>query len=274
MKIHNEKQMNQRKMTSKCATCSGLCCTALYFSKMDGFPQNKMAGKPCINLEDSFRCRIHEKLESNHMKGCIGYDCFNAGTYVTQLIYGGKSWRELPEQQSEIFDVFVQIFHLFQIRYYLLEASTIVAAEALQEEIQAKILENQSICAKSPEELLEFDIDTYRTQSNLLLKRVIASIQHKMACVPKKTPVDYIGKRYNKKDLSGYDFSMKLLIASQFCNCRFDGAIFLGADTRDADFSNADLREAVFLTQGQINCAKGNRNTRLPENLEYPVTWK
>jgi Mg2+/Co2+ transporter CorB len=37
----------------------------------------------------------------------------------------------------------------------------------------------------------------------------------------------------------------------------------IGADTRDTNFSNADLREAVFLTQRQINSAKGNRNTKL-----------
>ncbi|SHH95733.1 Pentapeptide repeat-containing protein [Clostridium collagenovorans DSM 3089] len=54
----------------------------------------------------------------------------------------------------------------------------------------------------------------------------------------------------------------------------FDGTGFLGADTRETNFSNADLREAVFLTQGQINAAKGNRNTKLPQYLDYPVTWK
>lgn len=42
----------------------------------------------------------------------------------------------------------------------------------------------------------------------------------------------------------------------------------------DTNFSNADLREAIFLTQGQINSAKGNRSTKLPKHLDYPVTWK
>lgn len=62
--------------------------------------------------------------------------------------------------------------------------------------------------------------------------------------------------------MSGVDLSMKLLIATNFEGCIFDGTIFLGADTRDTNFSNADLREAVFLTQGQINCAKGKKIPR------------
>lgn len=49
---------------------------------------------------------------------------------------------------------------------------------------------------------------------------------------------------------------------------------FLGADTRDTNFNNADLSEAVFLTQGQVNSAKGNCNTKLPYHLDYPSTWK
>lgn len=74
--------------------------------------------------------------------------------------------------------------------------------------------------------------------------------------------------------MRGLDLSTKLLIAANFNNCVFDGTIFLGADTRDTDFCNADLREAVFLTQGQINAAKGNRNTKLPQYLDYPITWR
>ena len=67
---------------------------------------------------------------------------------------------------------------------------------------------------------------------------------------------------------------MKPLIASNFQNCKFKGATFIGTDTRDANFDGADLREAVFLSQGQINAAKGSRRTKLPKHLKYPVTWR
>ena len=74
--------------------------------------------------------------------------------------------------------------------------------------------------------------------------------------------------------MSGLELSMKLLIAANFDSCKFDNTIFLGADTRDANFNDADLTKALFLTQGQVNSAKGNRNTKLPKHLNYPVTWK
>ena len=84
----------------------------------------------------------------------------------------------------------------------------------------------------------------------------------------------YLGRSFKHKDLSGLDLSSKLLIAANFSHCSFHGTIFLGADTRDADFSHADLSDAVFLSQGQVNAAKGNLNTKLPKHLDYPVTWK
>lgn len=74
--------------------------------------------------------------------------------------------------------------------------------------------------------------------------------------------------------MSGFDLSMKLLIAANFDGCKFDGTILLGADMRDVNLNNADLREAIFLSQGQINSARGNQNTKLPPHLERPVTWK
>ncbi|SDF52972.1 Pentapeptide repeat-containing protein [Fontibacillus panacisegetis] len=44
-------------------------------------------------------------------------------------------------------------------------------------------------------------------------------------------------------------------------------ADFIGADFRDADVSGADLRDSIFLTQAQVNSAKGNKDTKLPGYL-------
>lgn len=74
--------------------------------------------------------------------------------------------------------------------------------------------------------------------------------------------------------MSGANLSKKLLIAANFEKSLFNGTIFIGSDTRDTNFNDADLSEAVFLTQGQVNSAKGNRDTKLPYHLKYPSTWK
>ncbi|KZR60145.1 hypothetical protein A3781_08090 [Bacillus badius] len=40
-----------------------------------------------------------------------------------------------------------------------------------------------------------------------------------------------------------------------------------------ADLSGADLRGSIFLTQAQINAAKGSLNTKLPPALIHPPHW-
>ncbi|UOK56710.1 pentapeptide repeat-containing protein [Bacillus sp. OVS6] len=47
----------------------------------------------------------------------------------------------------------------------------------------------------------------------------------------------------------------------------------IGADFRDADIRGADLTESIFLTQPQMNSAKGDRNTKLPGTLRVPDHW-
>lgn len=274
MRIHDENTIILQTLKSDCSKCSGLCCTALFFSKTDGFPENKSEGKPCLNLQKDFRCKIHGELEKSKMKGCIGYDCFGAGQQVTQIIYSGQTWWDMPKKAKEIFDVFVVVFQLFQIRYFLLEAMTILPARTLNEEIKAQIEENERICNCEPQNILMFDRENYKNKVNVLLKQVCSLLQKSLCCENKKIPSNFLGKDFKNKDMSGLDLSTKLLIAANFNHCVFDGTIFLGADTRDTDFSNADLREAVFLSQGQINSAKGNRNTKLPQYLDYPITWR
>jgi uncharacterized protein YjbI with pentapeptide repeats len=42
---------------------------------------------------------------------------------------------------------------------------------------------------------------------------------------------------------------------------------------RDADLSGADLDGAIYLTQMQVNSARGNARTVLPEGFERPSLW-
>jgi uncharacterized protein YjbI with pentapeptide repeats len=271
---HDENTILLQSMKADCSQCSGLCCTALFFSKIDGFPENKKAGKPCINLEKNFQCKIHGELEKRKMKGCIGYDCFGAGQQVTQIIYSGQTWQNTLEQAKEIFDVYNTVFQLYHIRFFLLEAMAILPAKMLRNDIKLLIDENEIICNSKPGDIMKFDTENYRNRANVFLKQVCGLLQKSFCFENKKCPSDFLGKNFENKDLRGLDLSTKLLIAANFKNCVFDSTIFLGADTRDADFSNADLRNAVFLSQGQLNSAKGNRNAKLPKYLDYPITWR
>ncbi len=274
MIVHERDDEIWEQMKSDCSKCSGLCCVALFFSKIDGFPKDKIAGTPCNNLLEDYRCKIHPLLESQNMKGCIGYDCFGAGQQVTQNIYEGQTWNDKPNHATEIFHVFTTIYQLYQIRYYLIEAMTLIAAKSLKESIQSLIEENIRICNRHPQSILSFELEEYRNRVNLVLKQACRLLQQTAHSENKKIPAIIPGGNYKKKDMSGTDLSSQLLIAANFEEAVFKGTILLGSDTRDTDFRDADLSEAVFLTQGQVNSAKGNRNTKLPYHLDYPPTWK
>jgi uncharacterized protein YjbI with pentapeptide repeats len=51
------------------------------------------------------------------------------------------------------------------------------------------------------------------------------------------------------------------------------GADLTGADLSWADLSGANLSGASNLTQEQIEVAKGNEQTKLPDHLELPASW-
>ena len=67
---------------------------------------------------------------------------------------------------------------------------------------------------------------------------------------------------------------MSLLIAANLEEANLLGANFLGADMRDTNIKNTDLSHSLFLTQIQINAAKGNENTVLPPYLYVPISWQ
>lgn len=258
-----------------CASCCGLCCTALFYAKADGFPTDKEAGIPCQNLGPDFRCAVHERLASRGLKGCMAYDCFGAGQLVTQEVYQGMDWRSRPELAEEMFAVFLIIRQLCQMRWYLLEAAALLPAKELWPQAGALLLENREMTTLSPAQLLALDLDGHRQRVNGVLRRAGERVQAVTTRQAKgKQSFDCIGKSFQGQALEGRDFSMSLLIAANLDGCRLHGANFLGADLRDANLENADLRESIFLTQWQINTAKGNRNTRLPEFLTLPPTWR
>ena len=66
----------------------------LPFSADAGFGVDKSGGRPCLNLLDDDRCRIHATLREDGWPGCTVFECFGAGQQVSQVTYAGVSWRE------------------------------------------------------------------------------------------------------------------------------------------------------------------------------------
>ena len=275
MQLHqnNWEQNSLENFRIKCKKCSGLCCVALYFSKFDGFPGDKEAGVPCGNLDSGFHCIIHEELSVKRMKGCIAYDCCGAGQIVTSM-YKGADWKTNPQNAGEIFDVFIKVYYLQQMLWYLTEAKALLPARELWEKICIYIDRIKGILQPSPKAVLQFAIEDIREDIGILLTEA-GRLVRKKVCGLNETVKrkDFVGYQFKKAQLDGCDFSSSLLIASDLSGCSLAGSNFIGTDLRDTNIKNADLSESIFLTQGQINTAIGNKGTRIPVHLVRPKTW-
>lgn len=260
-----------QKLKIDCEKCSGLCCVALYCMKTDGFPADKEAGKPCKQLRSDFRCAIHSQLASKNMRGCLAYDCFGAGQKTTEIYNLSGTWKTNPEQANEIFEVFMMVLQLHQMLWYLVEAFSLSSDEHIKSVIDALIFENEQMTQQSPDSILQLDIEEYRLKVNEVLKQITSMIS--VGAPDKIGSKDCFGRNFKKANLDGRDFSMALMIAANLEGCSLQRTNFLGADMRDANLQNTDLSESIFLTQMQVNSAKGNSNTKIPINLTRPTAW-
>lgn len=285
IKLHDEKDWEElfTEMKIDCQKCYGFCCVALYFSKVDGFPADKEAGKPCSNLKSDFSCAVHKDLRANGLKGCTVYDCFGAGQKVAQEIYKDKDWRDSSDKANEMFEVFHIIRQLQEMRWYLSEAEILIPAAAIKEKIKELLSETKALTLLIPEEILKIDIEAHRDKVNRLLKKAAAEVNSFLTKEEKDNikirhslPAGkfFLGANLTNVNLIGVDLAGALLIAANLRNADLTGANLIGADLRDADIRGADLSESLFLTQVQVNAAKGNSKTKLPELLSRPSYWE
>lgn len=259
-----------------------MCCVALYFSANEGFPVNKDAGKPCINLQDDFRCSVHKNLMKKGLKGCIAYDCLGAGQKVAQVTYAGQGWREKPESAKEMFEVFIIVKQLHEMLWYLTEALTLQSQQDMKDKINLKINELENLSNLSASALIKLDLVVIRVGVNALLLQTSELVRKKAgnnqvnSLKRKKTlggGLDLIGADLRRKDLRGANLSGAYLIAANLRCVDLSFADIIGADLRDADLSGANLSKSIYLTQAQINTANGDINTKLPKPLSRPMHW-
>ncbi|MGH4121459.1 MAG: pentapeptide repeat-containing protein [Clostridium sp.] len=265
-----------------CGKCFGLCCVALYFSASEGFPTNKEAGKPCLNLQLDFSCSAHKNLRKQGLKGCTAYDCFGAGQKVAQVTYGGHDWRQVPESAKQMFEVFLIMRQLHEMLWYLTEALTLQPSGSIQNELSSILNETERLTHLSADVLIELDVTAHRSSVNALLLHISELVRIKARGGQKTTSrrknanaggLDFIGKDLRKTNLRGADLRGACLIAADLRGVDLSGADLIGADMRDTDISGTNLMNSIFITQSQINTAKGDSNTKLPTALVRPVYW-
>ncbi|WP_375709761.1 pentapeptide repeat-containing protein [Mesobacillus foraminis] len=270
----SERTMTQLK--ADCESCFGLCCVALPYVKGADFAFDKTGGSPCRNLQSDYRCSIHTKLRESGFRGCAVYECFGAGQKVSQSTYGGSDWRSRPETAQEMFSVFPVMQQLHEMLYYLHEAMLLGAAKPILKDLQVAYNKTESLTELNPSRILSVNVPDHRVLVNDLFLRTseLARAETPVKNSRMGRGSDLIGAKLKGADLRGASLRGALLIAADLRGADMRVCDFIGADLRDADLSGAKLTGSIFLTQAQINSAKGDRNTKLPAGLRIPDHWK
>ncbi len=261
-------------LQADCTNCFGLCCVALPFARSADFAADKNAGQPCLNLREDFRCGIHPRLREKGFPGCTVFDCFGAGQKVSQVTFGGTDWRQAPRSASDMFAVFTLMRQLHELLWHITEALGLAAARPAHKDLRRALARLEDLSQGSAQSLLELDMAALRGSVSPLLLRASELVR---AQVPGRRKnhrgADLIGARLAGADLRGADLRGALLIAADLTKADLRTADLTGADLRGADLSGADLTGSIFLTQPQVNAAKGDAATKLPLVLSRPPHW-
>ncbi|GGX87628.1 pentapeptide repeat-containing protein [Streptomyces minutiscleroticus] len=265
------------ELRSDCGSCFGLCCVALPFSASADFPVDKAAGEPCRNLRADSTCGIHARLRERGFTGCTVYDCFGAGQKVSQVTFGGADWRGGPKARTRLmFEVFPVVRQLHELLRYLDEARALPAARPIRADLGREFEKVDALTRLPAQELVELDVPAVRAGANVLLVRageLARAAAGGRGRRKDRRGADLMGARLRGADLRGANLRGAYLIAADLTGADLRGAELIGADLRDADLTDADLTGAIFLTQPQLDAARGGAGTKLPPSLARPRHW-
>lgn len=270
------------QLRADCESCFGLCCVSLAFAASADFAVDKSAGQPCHNLQEDFRCGVHTNLVPLGYRGCTVFDCFGAGQKISQQTYEGKDWRLDKQSAKEMFELFPKMWHLHELLWYLSEALMLPATKSIQSELHSMLEETERLTMLPRPDLMIVNVALHRMEVNALLLQTSELVRAEALREMKNPPrhpkkigrgADLMGANLRGANLTGANLRGAYLIAADLRGADLRKADLIGADFRDTDLSGADLSTSVFLTQSQINAAKGDAATKLPSSLIRPPHW-
>ena len=260
------------ELRADCTRCFGLCCVAPAFARSADFAIDKPAGRPCGNLGADFRCGIHGSLRERGFPGCTVYDCFGAGQRVAQETFGGRDWRAHPGLADEMFAAFAVMRDLHELLWYLTEALDRPAAKPVRGELERARAETERHTELSADALAGLDVDAHRAAVNRVLVRASEFVRAGTGGRQLRG-ADLMGRDFRGANLGGASLRGAYLIGADLAGADLRLADVIGADLRGADVSGADLGTALYLTQFQLNAARGDAKTTIPPRLDRPAHW-
>jgi hypothetical protein len=254
------------ELRADCGRCFSLCCVVPAITRSADFAIDKPAGQPCPNLTPvGFDCSIHDRLRKKGFGGCAAYDCFGAGQHVAQGTFGGRDWRQAPELAGPMFAAFGVMRQLHELAWYLRAARDLRPGGPLAGELTSALTQTVEHTGLGPAELATVDVGALRDRVNPLLLRASELARSRTGPLgPDLRGADLIGRDLTGRDLRRASLRGAQLIGARLRDADLRLADFTGADLRGADLTGADLREALFLTQSQLDSVAHPARPALP----------
>jgi hypothetical protein len=265
--------MSGADLRPDCTKCVGLCCVAPTFTRSADFAIDKPTGVPCPHLTSECQCAIHDELRRHGFPGCVAYDCYGAGQALTAAIAPGD-WRSGPAVAKRMFAAFEAVRDLHELLWHLCEAVRLTQTEDLRNELATAIATTRTLASDELDAILAVDLAAHRRARTDLLRRVSSEVRGDARHPDiESRNGDLIGLDLSGRDLADANFRGARLIGANLADCRLTRADMTGADLRGADTRGAELSEAIFLTQSQLESARGDARTRIPATHSRPAHW-
>lgn len=240
----------QLDLRADCRRCSGLCCVATGFRVSADFAIDKLPGTPCPNLDEQFRCGIHDTLLDKGFPGCVAFECLGAGQKVNDTLYRGRDWRRHPAEAAQIFLVFEVVRGLHELCWLLVDAHERTPDDADRTRIAELIADIDELSRQDPALFRGSDLDAAAAAAEPLLARTSALVRASIPARPGRLAgANLVGADLRGADLRGADLF---------------GADLRGADLHGTQLGGADLSGVLYLTPFQLETAEIDATTRLP----------
>ncbi|KQS71539.1 pentapeptide repeat-containing protein [Modestobacter sp. Leaf380] len=259
-------------LRADCASCAALCCVVPAFARGADFALDKPAETACPNLADDDRCGIHPVLRERGFPGCTVYDCFGAGQHVTRAVFPGLDRRDRTVLH-QVATVFPVVRALQELRWLVRAARALEVPAALAADLADADDELSRRVQGTPEQLRGVPVDVVRARVNPLLTRASEHARRSVRRPRDLRGADLVGAGLAGADLRGASLRGAVLLGADLRRADLRLADVTGADTRGARLEGADLRGTLFLTQAQLDAARGDAATRLEGALLHPAHW-
>jgi uncharacterized protein YjbI with pentapeptide repeats len=158
---------------------------------------------------------------------------------------------------------------LHELLWYLTEARELEQTRPIHGELQERLDHVEKLTLQ---DLAGVDLAAERQLVNELLLKTSELVRGRQSNKERRG-ADLVGAGLRGADLHSANLRGAYLIAADLRDADLRKADLIGADFRDADLRGADLTGALFLTQSQVNAARGDASTKLPPAVVRPTHW-